>query len=188
MTQTERYAKFRSSSLAGQTSMNFSQFATVLAAAALVFFTSGVESSPRVQSPAFSSLPLQAGLRCGLVNGQVVCGNKNSKHNDGQGSYDHDHGKGKKKKAKGNDDASELSECTIQGANGGGGCKTGFKRVCEKLKSGKKCCGCVPDKSGTSAGKTAPPAGADTEGTNKCSGNANDNVLWGDYCYTNQQQ
>ncbi len=25
-------------------------------------------------------------------------------------------------------------------------CKTGFNRVCETLKSGKKCCGCVPDK------------------------------------------
>jgi hypothetical protein len=39
-----------------------------------------------------------------------------------------------------------LSECTIQGENSGGGCKTGFNRVCETLKSGKKCCGCVPDK------------------------------------------
>ena len=30
--------------------------------------------------------------------------------------------------------------------NSGGGCKGGFKYVCEKLKSGKKCCGCVADK------------------------------------------
>jgi hypothetical protein len=134
--------------------MNFSQAATVLAAAALVFFTSGAESSPRWQTPAFSSLPLQAGLKCGLVNGQVVCGNRNGKHNGDQGNDDHDHGKGKKKKT--NDDASGLSECTIQGANGGGGCKTGFTRVCEKLKSGNKCCGCVPDKSSTSAGQSAP--------------------------------
>ena len=49
-------------------------------------------------------------------------------------------GKGKKK------DKPELTECTIQGPNSGGGCKTGFKWVCEKMKSGKKCCGCVADK------------------------------------------
>jgi hypothetical protein len=54
-----------------------------------------------------------------------------------------DHGKDKDTKK----DRPELTECTIQQPGGGGGCKTGFKRVCEKLKSGKKCCGCVPDKS-----------------------------------------
>jgi hypothetical protein len=61
--------------------------------------------------------------------------------------------KWKKKKYKDGDDHSSgqsqdesgLAECTIQGA-GGGGCKVGFKQVCEKLKSGKKCCRCVPDK------------------------------------------
>jgi len=55
-------------------------------------------------------------------------------------------GKGKGKNDKKKDDA-ELTECTILQPGGGGGCKTGLKWVCEKLKSGKKCCGCVPDKS-----------------------------------------
>ena len=36
------------------------------------------------------------------------------------------------------------------------GCKGGFKRVCEKMKSGKKCCGCVAAK-GTDT--SAPPKG-----------------------------
>lgn len=63
-----------------------------------------------------------------------------------------------KKKKKNEDDGSGLSECTIQQPGGGGGCKSGFKRVCEKMKSGDKCCGCVPDK-GTSAGQSAPAGG-----------------------------
>ena len=96
----------------------------------------------------FSPLPLQAGLKCGLVNGELKCGNSNSsgKHhddNDDQQGNDDDH---HHKKKKNTDDDAGLSECTIQTANSGGGCKTGFKRVCEKLKSGKKCCGCVVDK------------------------------------------
>ena len=53
---------------------------------------------------------------------------------------------------KNNDGDAGLSECTIIQPGGGGGCKTGLKWVCEKMKSGNKCCGCVPDKSqGTSA-------------------------------------
>ena len=48
-------------------------------------------------------------------------------------------------KKKNTDEDTGLSECTIQQPGGGGGCKGGFKRVCEKLKSGKKCCGCVVD-------------------------------------------
>jgi hypothetical protein len=55
-----------------------------------------------------------------------------------------------------NDDDTGLSECTIQGPNSGGGCKGGFKYVCEKLKSGKKCCGCVVDKNAEPA-KQEPP-------------------------------
>ena len=50
------------------------------------------------------------------------------------------------KESKGKNDKPELTECTIQGPNSGGGCKSGFTRVCEKMKSGKKCCGCVADK------------------------------------------
>ena len=64
------------------------------------------------------------------------------KHKNDDGDEDGDHNKGKKKKTS---DGEGLSECTIQSPNGGGGCKGGFKRVCEKLKSGKKCCGCVVD-------------------------------------------
>ena len=99
---------------------------------------------------------LEAGLRCGLVNGQIVCGDKKSsgKHQDD----DDDHHKGKKKT---NDDASGLTECTVQGANSGGGCKGGFKYVCEKMKSGKKCCGCVVD-------KNAKPAEQPQKSTWRC--------------------
>ena len=63
-----------------------------------------------------------------------------------------------KKNKKHGDDGAGLSECTIQQPGSGGGCKAGFKRVCEKMKSGDKCCGCVPDK-GTSAGQSAPTGG-----------------------------
>ena len=45
-----------------------------------------------------------------------------------------------------NKDADALTECTIQGSSGGGGCVAGLKRVCQKLENGNKCCGCVPDK------------------------------------------
>ncbi len=63
-----------------------------------------------------------------------------------------------KKKKKNEDDGAGLTECTIQQPGSGGGCKAGFKRVCEKMKSGNKCCGCVPDKA-TSAGQSAPAGG-----------------------------
>jgi hypothetical protein len=51
-------------------------------------------------------------------------------------------------------------------AGWGGGCKGGFKWVCEKMKSGNKCCGCVATGQG---------------------GGNNDNVLWGDYKYQKPQ-
>lgn len=71
---------------------------------------------------------------------------------------EHHHGKGNKKKN--TNGGATLSECTIQQSGGGGGCKGDFKRVCEKMKSGKKCCGCVPDKSmSTTAGQSAPTEG-----------------------------
>src|SRR5262249_16599240 len=63
----------------------------------------------------------------------------NHKHMQGDGDDNHKH----KKSAKDTD--SELTECTIQ-QGPGGGCEKGFKHVCQKLKSGKKCCGCVADK------------------------------------------
>ena len=64
--------------------MKLSHLITVLLAGAGVLFISGAQSSPHLQAPLFSPLPLQAGLKCGLVNGQLVCGNKNSsgKHHD----------------------------------------------------------------------------------------------------------
>jgi hypothetical protein len=88
--------------------------------------------------PINASLIEQTGVKCEKVDGKLVCGLK--KKSD------------EKKKTKPEDTG--LSECTIQGPNSGGGCKTGFKRVCEKLKSGKKCCGCVADK----AAQTPAPA------------------------------
>ena len=45
-----------------------------------------------------------------------------------------------------NNDADALTQCTIESSGGGGGCVSGLKRVCQKLKNGDKCCGCVPDK------------------------------------------
>ena len=83
-----------------------------------------------------------------MVNGKLVCGKTQGGHKNDDDDDD-DRGKEKKKKK---DAESELTECTIQEPGSGGGCKTGFKRVCEKMKSGKKCCGCVPDKD------AAPPA------------------------------
>ena len=129
--------------------MNLSNFLTALLASALVCFVSGAEASPNFQAPMFSPLPLEVGLKCGLVNGHLECGDTNSgskhHHDDGdddnQGNDDDHHHKNKNT----DDDDTGLSECTIQQPGGGGGCKGGFKRVCEKLKSGKKCCGCVVD-------------------------------------------
>jgi len=92
----------------------------------------------------FSPLPLRAGLKCGLVNGHIECGHANGggKHHDDdddQKGNEDDH----QKKKKNNDDDTGLESCTIQPSNGGGGCVSPYKHVCEKLKSGKKCCGCV---------------------------------------------
>jgi hypothetical protein len=102
------------------------------------------------------------------VNGQLVCGksggtnsdsdeaddhDKSKKMNsDNDGSDDHDNSKKKNKhndEDTGSDDG--LTQCSIQESSGGGGCVVGFKHVCEKLKNGKKCCGCVPDKNAQAA-------------------------------------
>ncbi len=60
--------------------------------------------------------------------------------------------KNKQNKNKGgvNQDDTALSECTIIQPGGGGGCTVGLKWVCQTMKSGNKCCGCVVD-------KNAPP-------------------------------
>jgi endosialidase-like protein len=89
-----------------------------------------VERSPAVE---------RVGFGCNFINGKLVCGKSESSDDADDDSGDH-----QKKKAKDTD--SELTECTIQQGPGGGGCVKGFKHVCQKLKSGKKCCGCVPDK------------------------------------------
>ncbi len=110
----------------------------------------------------------------------------------------------KKSKKKNHDKDSGLSECTIVGAGGGGGCKSGFDWKCEKLKSGKKCCGCVAAKgtgpqNGTTAGTDAAQDQRDTQTKAEGrfgvgydavppapppagqGGQNQDNVLWGDY-------
>ena len=75
---------------------------------------------------------------------------KNDDDDDDNNNDDNHHGKGKK-----NNEGAGLSECTIIQPGGGGGCKTGLKWVCEKMKSGNKCCGCVADKSkGTSTSQS----------------------------------
>jgi hypothetical protein len=91
---------------------------------------SSVERSPAVEL---------VGFGCNFINGKLVCGKSESSNDNDEDNHKH------KKKTK--DTGDELTECTIQQGPGGGGCVTGFKHVCEKLKNGKKCCGCVPDKS-----------------------------------------
>jgi hypothetical protein len=132
--------------------MKLSHLLTMSLAGAVVCFIGGAEASPHSQAPMFSPLPIQAGLKCGLVNGHIECGDSGGKHHDdADDDDDHHH-----KKKKNTDDDNVLSECTIQGENSGGGCKGGFKRVCEKLKSGKKCCGCVVDKNAKPAEAQQP--------------------------------
>ena len=81
-------------------------------------------------------------------------GKKSSKkHKNDDDDDDDDHRNKGKGKGKGKQEDSGLTECTIQTPNSGGGCKNG-KWTCEKMKSGKKCCGCVPN-------KTAPGGGAE---------------------------
>jgi len=129
--------------------MHLSQFvAGLIASAAVLLFCGDVRAAPLLDelSPALS-LVVQVGFNCGLVDGKLVCGGKKS-HTQGSdeaddsANSDHHDKKGKKDGS----DKPELTECTIQESKGGGGCVTGFKHVCEKLKNGKKCCGCVPDK------------------------------------------
>jgi hypothetical protein len=101
---------------------------------------------PGQPSPAFS-LVVPAGF-CGVINGKFVCGDKKAHHakhgddDDDDADDDHHQKKGEGK----HEDEPELTQCTIQEPGGGGGCTEGFKHVCEKMKNGKKCCGCVPKK------------------------------------------
>ena len=123
------------------------------------FCSPAFASSPFVASPkGISDDLLTVDFKCDMVNGKLVCGDKkggNNKRDDDDDDDDDDHKS--KKKTKGKQEESGLSNCTIQEPGGGGGCKTGFKRVCEKMKSGKKCCGCVPEKNAPAETKTEPP-------------------------------
>jgi hypothetical protein len=56
-----------------------------------------------------------------------------------------------------NKDSDALTECTIESSGGCGGCTAGFKRVCQKLKNGNKCCGCVIMKESEAAFAVAIP-------------------------------
>jgi hypothetical protein len=97
---------------------------------------------------AFSGAPTHAGLstNCVAADGNdtslLLQVKKQKKHKDGQSQND-----------------TGLTECTIQQPGSGGGCKGGFKWVCEKLKSGNKCCGCVPHKGSQAAGNDEPEKG-----------------------------
>ena len=53
--------------------------------------------------------------------------------------------KNKKNKHNGDNNDSALSDCTIQESGASGGCTAPSKWVCEKMNSGKQCCGCVAD-------------------------------------------
>ena len=79
--------------------------ASILACASArnTFFESAAEASPLVSSDTISSrfadLVVHAGLKCGLVDGQLVCGTKKSGAKDNDNDADD---KPKKKKATGN--------------------------------------------------------------------------------------
>jgi hypothetical protein len=60
-------------------------------------------------------------------------------------------------KKKNQDNDAQLEQCTIVGPHDDFSC-SGLKRVCQKLKSGKKCCGCVGDKSAQSPESNPPPS------------------------------
>ncbi len=62
-----------------------------------------------------------------------------------------------KKKHKDND--AQLEQCTIV-KSGGMGCVAPLKLVCQKMKNGQKCCGCVGDKNA----KASQPDGPTTQG------------------------
>ena len=114
---------------------------------------SSVERSPAVE---------RVGFGCNFINGKLVCGKSESSDDaddeDNQKHMQDDEDDNHKHKKKAEDTGDELTECTIQQGPGGGGCVKGFKHVCEKLKSGKKCCGCVPDKNDQAPAGGAGPA------------------------------
>ena len=158
MTPTERHATLRVVlSLQGQISMK--RYHVVAGCWLVRWFalSAGRKLHPFPSARVFP-LPLQAGLKCGLVNGELKCGNSNSsgKHHDDNDDQQENNDEHHHKKKKNTDDDFGLEHCTIQSSKGGGGCVAPLKYVCEKLKSGKKCCGCVVDKNAKPANNPAP--------------------------------
>jgi hypothetical protein len=103
---------------------------------------------------ALSGAPTHAGLSTNCVAADrsdtslLLQVKKQKKHKDGQSQND-----------------SGLTECTVVQPGGGGGCKGGFKWVCEKMKSGNKCCGCVANKGSQAAGDDEPKTGTQAQGS-----------------------
>jgi hypothetical protein len=54
------------------------------------------------------------------------------------------------------DNDNGLEQCTIQKPGSGMGCVSPLKLKCEKMKNGKKCCGCVGEKPGKAVTTPAP--------------------------------
>jgi hypothetical protein len=70
--------------------MNLSHLLTALLAGAIVSLVSGAEASHHFAAPVFSPLPVQAGLKCELVDGKLVCGKSKAEQQDGDGGGDDD--------------------------------------------------------------------------------------------------
>jgi hypothetical protein len=81
--------------------------------------------------PAMQDASLLHSAKCVMKDDKLVCDIPQIPEKHG----------GKKKQ-----EGSGLETCTIQTKKGGGGCTAPLKFVCETMKSGKKCCGCVEDK------------------------------------------
>lgn len=79
--------------------MNISHLLTALLAVAVASFIGGAEASSRLQAPMFSPLHLQAGFKCGLVNGKLVCGDKKTKSGKNDNDDDDDDQPKNKKKS-----------------------------------------------------------------------------------------
>src|SRR3954452_22161032 len=111
--------RFTPDSGRGDISMNLSHLLTASLAAALVCFIGGAEASPHFQSLMVSPLTVQAGLKCGLVNGQVVCGNtsggKHHHDDDDRHANDDDHHHKKKDKDNSKSTQSGKSEKESEG-------------------------------------------------------------------------
>ena len=114
--------------------MNFAKVCCLYGAIALILALSGAPADAFLSTNCVAADRSDASL--------LLQVKKQKKHHDGQSQND-----------------SGLTECTVVQSGGGGGCKTGFKYVCEKMKSGNKCCGCVADNNA----KQAPAQGGENK-------------------------